>query len=188
MMEISLIRHGKSTLTNNVKMTCMEFKNWVDEYDNAGVFEEETYPWETIDKLANAKVVITSDLKRSIQSALLLNANLPSISDPLFREVELPTFSLKLGEIKLKPSTWLVLLRCLWFLGYSRDSESLSDAKIRAKKAAETLVQYGREHKSVVLVGHGIFNRLVGKELQKLGMKGKRRTNSKHWNITIYMI
>lgn len=41
--------------------------------------------------------------------------------------------------------------------GYSSGCESLSDARIRAKKASEILVEYAREHKYVVLVGHVFF-------------------------------
>ncbi|HCX52653.1 MAG TPA: histidine phosphatase family protein, partial [Bacillus sp. (in: Bacteria)] len=43
-MEISLIRHGKSKLTENDTITCLEFKQWVEKYDIHGVFEEGTYP------------------------------------------------------------------------------------------------------------------------------------------------
>ncbi|WP_231889806.1 hypothetical protein [Oceanobacillus sp. Castelsardo] len=112
-------------------------------------------------------------LKRSIESAMLLNTNLKFTSDPLFRETELPSSLPKLGVLKLNPSIWTVILRCLWFMGYSSDCESISDARIRAKKAAEILVGYAREHKNVVLVGHGFFNMFVAKELQKMGMIGK---------------
>ena len=49
-MEISLIRHGRSLLIENDKMTCMEFKEWVEKYDFNGVLEESLYPWETLEK------------------------------------------------------------------------------------------------------------------------------------------
>ena len=104
---------------------------------------------------------------------------------PLFRETELPTIT-KLWGIKLKPSIWALILRCLWFGGYSRGCESLSNAKGRAKKASELLVKYAQEHTSVVLIGHGFFNMLIAEELQKTGWKGKRKTSSKHWNCTTY--
>ena len=86
---------------------------------------------------------------------------------PLFRETGLPSFLSKLGVLKLNPSIWTVILRCFWFRGrgYSSGCESLSDARIRAKKASKILVEYAREHKYVVLVGHGFFNMLVAKEL-----------------------
>lgn len=41
-MEISLIRHGKSLWTEDISITSREFKNWIQKYDDNGVFEEET--------------------------------------------------------------------------------------------------------------------------------------------------
>ncbi|WP_243450138.1 hypothetical protein [Neobacillus terrae] len=47
-MEISLIRHGKSRLTGNEKITSLEFKKWVEKYDYNGVYEESTVLLEVI--------------------------------------------------------------------------------------------------------------------------------------------
>lgn len=185
-MEISLIRHGKSKCTENNRITCNEFKNWVEKYDYFGVFEENSYPLETLEKIATANIVITSDLNRSIESAKLLNSNRKSISFPHFRETELPTPLTNLWGLKLNPSIWAVILRCLWFIGYSRGCESYSNAKKRAKKASKLLVEYAHENSSVVLVGHGFFNMLIAKRLQKKGWKRKKQTSSKHWNCTTY--
>jgi broad specificity phosphatase PhoE len=187
-MEISLIRHGKSKLTKNGRMTCEEFNYWVEEYDNNGVFEKDAYPIETLEKIAKANIVITSDLKRSIDTARLLNPNLKLISDPLFHETELPIPSSNIWGLKISPSSWVVILRCLWFMGYSSGCESLSNAKTRAEKASEILVEYAREYRYVVLVGHGFFNMLVAKELQKMGLEGKKKANSKHWYATTYSL
>lgn len=167
-MEISLIRHGKSKHIDNKRMTCNDFNDWVEKYDDRGVFEEEYYPSDTLEKIEKANIVITSDLKRSIESAKLLNSSFKVISSPLFRETELPVPSKKLWRLRLKPILWAVILRCLWFTGYSNGCESLTSAKQRAKKAAEDLVEYAQKHKSVVFVGHGFINLLIAKELQKM--------------------
>lgn len=185
-MEITLVRHGKSLLVENKPITCQEFKNWVKKYDDHGVFEEESYPTETLEKIGTANIVITSDLKRAVESAKFLNPNLPTISDPLFRETELPIPSTSLWGLKLNPSILAIILRCLWFSGYSNGCESLKDAKIRAEKASKFLVNCAMEHNNVVLVGHGFFNMLIGKELKKIGLNGKKKTSSKHWESTTY--
>lgn len=185
-MEISLIRHGKSMCTDSKRIQSKEFKKWVEKYDDGGVFEESSYPSGTINIMDSAKVIITSDLKRSVMSAQLLNPKLQAISLPLFRETELPTPFAPLRDLKLNPRLWAGILRCIWFSGYSRDCESLSNAKNRAKKASTMLVEYAQEHSSVVLVGHGFFNLLIAKELRKLGWKGKKKTSSKHWSCTTY--
>ncbi|MEW9502413.1 histidine phosphatase family protein [Jeotgalibacillus marinus] len=186
-MEISLIRHGKSRCTENNRITCEHFKDWIETYDDNGVFEESSYPPETREKITSATMVITSDLKRSVESAKLLHPNnFTATPVPLFRETELPVPLTKLWGIKLPPTIWAVIFRCLWFSGYSSQCEPLSKAKQRAKKAAQQLVEYAKEHHSVVLVGHGFFNLLLAKELQKMGWKGKKKTSSKHWNCTTY--
>lgn len=187
-MEISLIRHGKSQLIENDKIIFAEFKKWVEKYDFNGVFEESPYPKVTIEKVATAKLVVTSDLKRSIVSAGLLNPKTKTISDPLFRETELPANPTIFFNIKLKPNNWAVILRLLWFSGYSNKCESLKQAKLRAKKASQQLISYTNEHKSVVLVGHGFFNMLIAKELQKMGWKGKRKAGARHWSCTTYSL
>lgn len=183
-MEITLIRHGKSLHIENDKITCLDFQQWVEKYDNNGVFEESTYPADTIEKITAAKIVVTSDLKRAVESTQLLKLGGKVISNPIFRETELPRLEMKL--LKLRPNLWAVLLRILWLGGYSNECESLSAAKLRAKKAAQQLTDVAAENGAVALVGHGVFNRLIAKELQKQGWKGKRNTTAKHWNGTSY--
>ncbi|OLN21320.1 histidine phosphatase family protein [Domibacillus antri] len=185
-MEITLVRHGKSVWIENKPITCQEFKNWVKEYDCNGVFEEKSYPVETLEKIAAANIIITSDLKRSVESANFLNSNSTAISDPLFCETELPIPLTKFWGLKLNASIWAVILRCLWFSGYSNGCESLSEAKRRAEKASKFLVKCAEEHNNVVLVGHGFLNMLIAKELKKAGWNGKRKTSSKHWHSTTY--
>ena len=187
-MEISLIRHGKSTCTKTNRISCKEFGNWVKKYDDSTVFEEDSYPTVTLEKITTANIVIASGLKRSVDSVNLLNPNLKSISDPLFRETELPIPITNLWGLKLNSSIWAVISRCLWFSGYSRGCESLSNAKDRAKKASGLLVKYAQEYTSVVLVGHGFFNILIAKELQKTEWKGKKKTSTRHWSCTTYSI
>ncbi|WP_246320698.1 hypothetical protein [Paenibacillus germinis] len=114
--------------------------------------------------------------------------NIKAISVPLFRETELSVPSKEFWGLKLSPSIWTVILRSLWLSGYSRQCESLSNAKQRAKEASILLVNCAKEQESVALVGHGFFNLLIAKELQKKGWKGKKKTSSKHWNCTTYSL
>src|SRR5699024_10547692 len=178
----------RSTLTNNDKMTLKEFNQWVEKYDKAGVLEEDVYPLQTRKKIEQANQILTSDFKRSIQSAELLHPNATSISDSLFRETELPRSLPIVKGIKLNPGMWAVLLRCLWLAGYSRDCESMKEAKTRAGKAAEVLVEQAKKHFSVVLIGHGFLNRFIGNELHQKGLKRNERTSSKHWHATTYTL
>ncbi|WP_235821716.1 hypothetical protein [Gottfriedia acidiceleris] len=104
-MKISLIRHGKSLWTEDKPITSREFKNWIQKYDENGVSEEKTYPSGTLKIVANTKVIITSDLIRTIKSAEFLNHyDISTKADPLFRETELPTPFTNLFGLRLKPS------------------------------------------------------------------------------------
>ena len=185
-MEISLIRHGRSTCTENTRMSSENFKEWVRKYDESGVFEEDSYPVKSIEKITAANILVTSDLNRSVASMRLLKPNGSAHSNAIFRETELPIPLTKV--VKLKATTWALILRCLWFLGYSRDCESVGAAKKRAKVAAELLGGDAKKHTSVVLVGHGFFNRFIAQELRKMGWKGKKQPSSKHWYCTTYTI
>ncbi|MFB3164549.1 hypothetical protein ABLO26_24620 [Neobacillus sp. 179-J 1A1 HS] len=80
----------------------------------------------------------------------------------------------RLAGLKLHTGSCGVILRCLWFIGYSSGCESLKDAKIRAEEASKFLVNCAMEHHHVVLVGHGFFNMLIGKELKRMGWNGKK--------------
>ncbi|MED1599796.1 histidine phosphatase family protein [Alkalihalophilus marmarensis] len=186
MMEISLIRHGKSQFNEKKRVTCAEFERWVDNYNASGVHRQAIYPPETLLKITSANVLITSDLKRSIDSAAILHPEGITITHSLFRETELPTLHAKHLSIRLKPSTWAVFLRLLWFGGYSNACESVSEAKGRAEKATEQLITYAKESQSVAIVGHGFFNRFISKELQRQGWKGKKKSGTKHWSCTTY--
>ena len=92
------------------------------------------------------------------------------VTDALFRETELPA-TFEEFEVQIRANSWAVILRCLWFCGYARRNESLAKAKQRAKKASEVLVKYAEGHGSVVLVGHGFFNRLIAIETKENGME-----------------
>lgn len=182
-MEISLIRHGKSLCVDSAGITCMDFHNWVDEYDRSSVMEETGLPPVTLEKVTSAGIVVTSDLLRAIDSSRLLGAK-GGLSDPIFRETELPRVVAK--GLRMRASLWAVWSRLLWFCGYAKQCESLSEAKARAEVAAEKLIGFAKEHGSVVLVGHGFFNMLIAKELKKRGWAGPGKPSSKHWSCTSY--
>jgi len=88
--------------------------------------------------------------------------------------------------LKLSPKFWAVFFRILWLLGYSRNSETYSEAKNRAVDAAKVLTELANEYEKVIFVGHGVFNRILAKELRKTGWAGPRNPGSKHWGFGIY--
>ncbi len=186
-MEISLVRHGITQVTENSPVTCRDFGKWVEKVDDAGVVEASVYPTGTLEKIQTANIVVTSNLKRSIESAKLLGPGLNTIMNPLFREIEFPSPSRPFRGLKLKPYIWIGILSLLWLGGYSNGCESFRDARERAKRAARLLVEYAKKYDRVILFGHGFFNLLIAVELQKTGWKGKKITSFRHWNCTTYV-
>ncbi|MBG9544320.1 phosphoglycerate mutase [Cytobacillus firmus] len=187
-MEITLIRHGRSAQIENHRMNSKEYKKWVEAYNHLGIVEGESCSKDAIEKGATSSILLTSDLRRAIESARTLNPSAKIQSDPLFREMELPMPDINFPGVRLRPNTWAVLLRLLWICGYSQGCESYSEAKYRAKRASLKLTSFAKEHQHAVLIGHGFFNLYIAKELQKSGWTGKRRTGSKHWNAVTYTI
>ncbi|CAN8140204.1 hypothetical protein THIOSC13_1770033 [uncultured Thiomicrorhabdus sp.] len=70
--------------------------------------------------------------------------------------------------------------------GYSKNSESLQEAKLRATEAVGKLKEIAYEHERVLFVGHGVYNRLLANELRKTGWSGPKNPGSKHWSFGIY--
>ncbi len=59
-------------------------------------------------------------------------------------------------------------------------------AQPRAKDATVRLCQFAEQHGSVLLVGHAIFNRLLGRELRRIGWHGPRSPSGGYWGIGVY--
>lgn len=82
--------------------------------------------------------------------------------------------------------SWAVMFRLLWLAGYSKNSESLDEAKKRALIAASRLDEISRKHGAVLLMGHGVMNRLIAKALGKQGWVNTKKIQSTHWGYGIF--
>ena len=128
--------------------------------------------------------IVCSDLPRSVQSAQALGADFICLSSALFREMNLPYFDR--APIRLPLKHWVILLRSLWFLGFSKNTESISNAKARAKLASERLIDLATEHHSVLLVGHGFLNHYIARELRENSWVGPRSPGKGYWEFATY--
>ncbi len=160
-----------------------EIENLAKAYDSAGVIRS---PSEESKKLANQhKVVVCSDLPRSLQSAKAIGVTKIHLSDPIFREMNIPYFDNV--SITLPIKLWVAILRGLWFLGFSKNTESISEAKQRAKLASEKLMDLATKHHSVLLVGHGFLNHYIAKELLANNWLGSSSPGKKYWEFGTYI-
>lgn len=181
-MRITLIRHGRPEFELVGSVRANELKYMIHAYNLSGIVD--VPPEKAINLLDKHKVVICSDLPRSLDSAKLMGASDVYVSSALYQETKIPYFSY--FPIKLSVNVWLVLLRSLWFLGFSKNGESLLAAKHRAREAAQSLIQLAEQFNSVLLVGHGFINYLIAKELRKNKWSGPKQPGKNYWQFSSY--
>ncbi len=185
-MKITLLRHGKPDFKIPKRTSSKEIVNAIKGYDKAGIAADSLPPASSIDMANNVKVIICSHLPRSLESARKLTQQPVYLSDALFREANLPSSN---GSFPKLPSTlWLIIFRLLWLFGYAKNGESMVITRQRARQATEKLVELAQQHQHVLLVGHGVFNYLIAKELTKTGWKSSKKSPRKHWEYTTYEI
>ena len=181
-MKITLLRHGKPDFEWGRSLKGSDFRKIVREYDSSGIVG--TPPKNTLDLIKKHECIVCSDFPRSIQSAKALGANSIYLSSPIFREMNPPYFDNL--PLKMPLKYWVVVLRILWFLGFSKNAESISDAKKRAKRASEELIKLANQHDSVLFVGHGFLNHYIAKELLKSNWRGSKNSGKKYWEFGAY--
>lgn len=178
-MEIILIRHGKPTAAVNPKLTAVGFAKWVKNYNQAYVAEHSCPPFDLKAQI-DQHFLISSDLKRAIQSAEICTGQLPQQQIKLLREMDIPRYKF---PFVLKAYTWLVLNRFLWMLGAKGKMESFKEAKERVEAATEQLIEIALLHNKIVVFGHGYTNRYIRIALKKRGWVIQTKDN-KFWGKT----
>ena len=180
-MRITLMRHGEPSLAKGRWIAPMHMGQWIDLY-NQSLIKDNDIPAECPVAALSASTIVASTAPRACSSARAL-CDLPFMQEDMFIEAELP-FALWRAPW-LPPEAWAVIFRLLWLFGYARGSDSLTITRQRAKAAAERLVALAAKG-PVLLVGHGIMNRLIGKELQALGWLARNRQGSRYWSVGVY--
>lgn len=184
-MEIILMRHGKPAFTGSAKVTSREMSNWIAEYDLSDTGED--LPPESSKSLAfSASRIISSPLPRALSSLKALGHE-PDVIDEAFREAGLPVFHMP--GFRLSPTVWAAFFRVMWLCGISRNVERVGVAKKRASQAADILLAFAKASDGpVLLMGHGVMNRLIARELRSLGFKEYCCQGSGYWNASIYRL
>ena len=178
-MEIVLIRHGKPAGAINPKLSAAGFANWVRNY-NFSKIDADSLPSEELGSSLNSHYIVGSNLPRSSDSACLCVNKEPDLQLKQLREMDIPRFKL---PFTFKAYTWLVVNRIFWLLGFSGKVESFKAAKIRARISAEKLQELAKEHGKVAFFWHGLMNKYLVKELNKLGWSCTEK-GKKYWDVT----
>lgn len=175
-MKVVLLRHGAPQIDTPRWQSAAAFRDWLKCYERAVVTE--LPPPDVSELAAVCDHALCSDLPRSLTSAegLAVSAS----PDSLWRECSLPAPPLALPP--LPTNLWLLGLRLAWLAGYRAGGESFAQARLRAGRGADRLVELTREHGIVVLVGHGLFNRLLLRELRRRGWALVGRSGGAYWS------
>lgn len=181
-MKICLMRHGRPTVDLTGSARAGELSRLARRYEASGI--QDSPPRRALEAVVNDPYVVTSGLRRSIESAMALGIDSIQVQDALFREAEIPHFSK--GSIRLPLNVWLPVLRLLWLFGFSRNGESLRSSLERARHAAQQLVRLAEQHGEVLLVGHGFLNHFIARELSKMGWVGPAKPGSEYWDYSLY--
>lgn len=182
MKQIILIRHAKVNIDNTQTIVSSALKDWVERYDVAEIHPESQPMQKVRDLVLSADAVVTSSLRRAVDSAKLLDLDVYE-QNTIFNEAQIPNVNIPF--LKFKPKTWLLILRVLLLFGFGKKDTSLKASKKQAEEAVKRLLELSDEHKSVVLVGHGGMNWLIRKVLIKEGWSVEPNPSNSNWGITI---
>jgi broad specificity phosphatase PhoE len=183
MKQITLIRHAKVDIDNSQKIDASSLKTWVEAYDTAPLHAESLPTVETMKLVQNADAILTSTLRRAIDSADVLGIEIYE-RNSLFNEAAIP--EVNIPYLKLKPKSWLVILRLMLLLGLGKKDVSLKASKSQAKAAAQKLMALSKEYDNIALVGHGGMNWLIGKQLMKEGWTLEGNISHENWGTTVF--
>jgi len=162
----------------------MGFATYIDDYEAAGLDPVSLPPDELRDLVRELDTVFTSDRPRSHQSAKALAPHAQLMADPLFAEA--PLRAPRIPWLNMQVPKWAVLSRILWHVGYHPEIENPRKATARAVQAADLLVARAREKGAAVLVAHGYFNWMIGRELRKRGFSRTGSHQARYWNAVTY--
>ena len=181
--EIVLARHGRPLLSDVAPIAGSELGDWVRRYNEAGINRDIPPPEQLRQLAAVAGRVISSDLRRSIESASWLSDSVEI--DPELREAGLPE-RIRL-PVRLHPGVCVVVARVMWWLNLRNSTETIADTRARALRATDRLCMLAQEHQSVLVVGHGMFNRFLAKCLRQRGWRGPRILPRAYWSTARFV-
>lgn len=179
-------RHGRPNVTRDVRITAAEFGAWWAQYDESGLAPDEKPPQSLIDIAGKAATVLSSTLPRAIETARHATRGEKDVpADPMFVEAPLPPPPVPF--LKLSPTTWSVISRSFWFLGYAPDGvESHGEAWTRVGDIVDRLVEQSTKG-DVLLCAHGYLNWMIDRRLRASGWRRAGREGGNHyWSWRTY--
>ncbi len=182
-MKIVLARHGKPDWDFKTPIPGHALAAWLRGEKDAPL-DPRDRPSAELEQLARqATCLIATPLRRSLESARLLAPAAVPLVDAHFQEPDLPC-AIR-SSVRLSPDVWAWLARTAWFCGWSAGVEPYKAARARASKAAAVLSARA-EAGIVVVVGHGLMNVFIARQLRRSGWRGPRLPLQRHWAFDVY--
>ncbi|MCF6323384.1 MAG: histidine phosphatase family protein [Gammaproteobacteria bacterium] len=186
-MKIIVMRHGKPVFDldalKNKRISSNSLSLIIDQYESTNVDDSDRPHDEALQIAQTCRAALSSDLPRAITSIKLLGLEDINTIDKCFRESPFPY--LNWNKPRLSFFTWAIIFRLMWLAGFSKNGESFRAAKIRAQPGAKKLINLANKHGTVLLLGHGIMNRLVIKALKENRWVVTQHTGKKYWSYTV---
>lgn len=182
-------RHGRPDVDRSVKITAREYGAWWANYDLTGLAPGQTPPEELVDIAGSSSAVLCSTLPRSIETAAAVVGTERTVPrDAIFVEAPLPPPPLFPSFVKFTPTTWGVISRIVWFLGYApRGTENHWRARRRATNVAHRLIEETSTSGPVLLCAHGYLNWMVHRVLIKKGWRlSDHQGGNDYWSFRVY--
>ncbi len=181
---IMLARHGRPALERKSWLSWRAFETWWDAYDAGGLTPGEGPDPALVAAAHEADMILASPLRRAVETAEAASGGKPVQTDPVFVEARLPPPPLV--GVRLRPASWGVVARIAWWLGYAGGQETKPAAEARAHDAADRLEGAAAGGRTVLLCGHGWFNRMIRPVLLARGWRCVRDGGDAYWGLRRY--
>ena len=183
-IQIYLIRHAKPNLKKRFLSSADQAQNYVESYSKAPIHEIDSGKVRV--DLNKPHQIYCSNLVRSQETALaLFGDSYVIVSDSVFREFELKIVRAS-SVVKLPLDLWKGVSRLFWLLGCNHEGiESYKEAKKRVVLSADNLEKLANQEETAILVGHGMINGAIAKELKKRGWDVKSKKGHLNLGATI---
>ena len=178
---ITLARHGEPALSRRIRLDAAGYRRWWAAYEEGGILPGQTPPDGLLALAREADVIFASTRRRAVETAHAVVGGKAFVRDPLFVEAPLPPP--RLPWMRFGPRTWGVLSRTAWWLGGHAGEESRPAAQARAREAADRLVRAAETQGRVLVLAHGFFNHMVGRELRKRGWRLAEDRGYRYWSL-----
>jgi broad specificity phosphatase PhoE len=182
---IIIVRHGRPVLNRNdgPRLDWKAYRDWWSRYEQSPLAEGQKCPDALIREIPDDAVLLSSVRPRAMQTADRLARGREVRRDATFNEAPLPP---PRWSARYLPKTWNKIARVVWLMGHHDGDEHVKDARKRAGKAADMLIEAATEGHDVVLAAHGWFNRMVRPELLRRGWSCTHDGGDKYWSYRIY--